>query len=135
MTQNNNELINDTKKITASQSLTKKSDTNMKKNGIRLNKPRKSKLKAKRLRARMTSVSKNGQSYSDHLRKTRSHNHNFKKMTQKIKQMSRNDSCPALKPLSIQEKESIENTVSLVLFSRNFPLKILIFLIIIIINK
>jgi len=113
MTQNNNELIKDTNnKIIASKS--ESTDINNNKNGgIRLNKnkARKSKLKAKRLRARMN-VSKNGQSYSDHLRKTRSHNHNFKKMTQKIKQMSRNDSCPALKPLSIQEKELIKNTVT-----------------------
>ena len=76
-------------------------------------KPRngKSKLKAKRLRARMSHNSSN-QSYLDHLRKTRNHNHNFKKMTQKIKQMARNVNCPALTPLLFEEKKLIINTIS-----------------------
>lgn len=74
-------------------------------------KARKSKLKAKRLRARMAHNA-NNQSYLDHLRKTRNHNHNFKKMTQKIKQMARNVNCPALTPLSFEEKKLIINTIS-----------------------
>eukprot|EP01083_Nonionella_stella_P026149 71988_1 len=79
---------------------------------LSLNMPiqKKKTMKSRRLRARIHQQS-SSQSYSEHLRITRNHNHNFKKMTQKIKERSRNDSCPPIKPLSIEEKQLIITTV------------------------
>jgi len=79
-----------------------------------LTKPHKSKLKARRLRARIANHANNNSGnngYSEHLRKTRDHNQNFKKMTQKLKQMARNETCPSLNPLTPQEKQLIVNSV------------------------
>ena len=77
-----------------------------------LKRSHKSYLKQRRLRARMARNQQHPSSYAEQLRKTREHNQNFKKLTQKIKQMSRNASCPHVKPLSLVEKQLIINTVS-----------------------
>ena len=86
----------------------------------RLIKPRKSKLKARRLRKRMENHAmrmngKKEEKINEHRRKIRNHNQNFKKMTQKLKQLTRNETCPKLKPLSKTEINLIEKTVSLVI--------------------
>lgn len=87
-------------------------------NKTNVNNSRKShraKLKSKRLRARLSHTNENADQkeiYLEHLRKTKNHNLNFKKLTQKIKQMARNVNCPKLKPLSFEEKKLIINTVS-----------------------
>ena len=71
-------------------------------------KSHRSKLKARRLRARNSLYSSMG-SYSVHLRKTRMHNKCMK--TAKMKQSLRNNSCPILKPLSLSEKQHIIDAV------------------------
>eukprot|EP00485_Elphidium_margaritaceum_P017855 CAMPEP_0202728250 /NCGR_PEP_ID=MMETSP1385-20130828/185531_1 /ASSEMBLY_ACC=CAM_ASM_000861 /TAXON_ID=933848 /ORGANISM="Elphidium margaritaceum" /LENGTH=237 /DNA_ID=CAMNT_0049394497 /DNA_START=68 /DNA_END=777 /DNA_ORIENTATION=+ len=45
------------------------------------------------------------------LRKMKEHNQKFKKMTQRIKQFLRDETCPTLQPLSTAEKQHIIDTV------------------------
>ena len=73
-------------------------------------KSNRSKLKARRLRARKALYGTSN-AYAAHLRKTKLHNEGMKKITTKIKQTSRNESCPSLKPLSLVEKKHICESV------------------------